>query len=1723
MPKAKPNTFQAGLNMDVDPRMQPPGTYRDANNIKIVGLEGNTFSVENYKGQTERIDTGLADGNIVGYCSFADKIVLIHVNGITASTSTTKIFMFTKNDDDTFSSETDSNGAATHLYSAALNMTETQPVKVVGSYENKSTRRIYWTDNINPVRSMNLELLVYDLESYPITINQLPVNNLELLPSVRPQSPYLSGVIGGSLRVGTYQYCAKYVTQDGAETAALPLSGLYHTTANTGSYKNFMGSPQGVDSAMGFTLKLDNVDSSFERVKLFAIFYEQLNGTQKVYLVSDRITDGSSSLTFTHSRNESDNEVSINEILEPKNTFDIAKDLAIKDNILFAVNTRKRDAFVSADEFNPTLERWNNTLMEKKPTRYLQNGAYVRANQDINNYRFLPSSFSVNYSKNLSSSVPTTSNVMYEPKTNGWTLGTAVEETFATGVDFTDINITSSANYINAGGNDSVKHYESSDKFKYHWRIKVDTTGDGNYNKFYNSNGVWQDTSTTHVINGAEVGEGFANYQNGTGYMTSWDNIGLTITNVPTGVRKLFIELDEVNIITSDNIALNLVTSHTYSWYGNDIVITADELSSEGGYSYTIIETVNPSETNQVSDTSRVLGAMSPGYNSGAGVRLSFKTIPKVSDEVKSNPSEAPYIQTNDSITSVDISNVDAKVFSSTASSSNKDPQMLTLKGYKRGEIYRLGVLFYDKKGNPINTLWMGDVQMPEHGDRNLQLEKGVIKSTKGGTPVDIITTVASPPKINGNVCAEDYRLDVVDGIAVPGHVVLPNFATNGVSNYNLTNNNARNFLYPITDTDSASQRTFKHYTMDLAIVCEFRFPQSVLDKISGFQVVRAERSMQDASVMQSGLFREGAQFIFNDEGTANSLKNEAEGNIGGTNEANRILVNEKLEDFRAKFGVSEHIFYDEIAESNHEEPTSFIFGSSYSQNYSDTSAVRNRFWGVPNIGVVYSPDSLFGVYPYKFSSTDRIKTVSTISLKDNIQFQSTEAYTFGNSTPYEHRFYGFKVVNEADGQHKYFGKTYTVDTQFSILAEETFSNGDSAIKAYNNNTSFGSYFFDIQNDQNQPNYNPTGSRDANELFVRSILLDQAEEVFEGDTTRVNKYNRNFINMTYGNVRSAGLTPEGSPDDDATTYTSYFESYLVDSTSTNYWKVKSVQKGNKGIFVSPAGMPRIPNLNRLILGDGNLLWPNSYRHKKNPYMLLVDIVKSSSERESMYGGVSNDSLFSTRYIKAGEFTKVVIPGHTPDTNFKVNVHGGDVFTSIFSHQLTMSHYHPDGSAAKFITFPVESRVNPDMRSGFHLQAGKAEAGFFPDVIPNKNDLMYNPVYSQEPNFKGYISVDESKKAIDLDQPVQVAYSKSKVSGELEDSYRQFPIVQFHDLDNDAGEINSIVNFRDNLYCLQDSGFAKLFINSRALVGGAEGILIGSANTIENHSYISKQYGSIHREGVLSTDNALYFIDAKNSKIHRFTDRLESISDKGVMKFMNDTISSTSTFKSKKPNTTYSRIQDSQQHFASEARGVSIGYDQKEKRVIFTFSDRTGSNINKISIAYNEYMNAFESKLSATPPLWIMHQGNLYCHGRILPTMGNGNIACNKVSEFNVNESAYGMNANAVVLQDIEIIVNDGAVKNKKFDTVEVIGDTDINGTVTLSSADFSTDKTAQQTTNFAIDLIHTIREGVLSFPLRGKTAAKRLVGTYAKIKLKNNNNTKFSIFAIVAKIRQSLK
>jgi len=49
-----------------------------------------------------------------------------------------------------------------------------------------------------------------------------------------------------------------------------------------------------------------------------------------------------------------------------------------------------------------------------------------------------------------------------------------------------------------------------------------------------------------------------------------------------------------------------------------------------------------------------------------------------------------------------------------------KQPERTSLlKGFQHEEIYRFGIQFFDKQGNPYFTKWIGDIKMPSYGDNN--------------------------------------------------------------------------------------------------------------------------------------------------------------------------------------------------------------------------------------------------------------------------------------------------------------------------------------------------------------------------------------------------------------------------------------------------------------------------------------------------------------------------------------------------------------------------------------------------------------------------------------------------------------------------------------------------------------------------------------------------------------------------------------------------------------------------------------------------------------------------------------------------------------------------------------------------------------------------------------------------------------------------------------------
>ena len=1699
MPEANPNTFSGGLNMDLDPRLQPKNTYRDANNIKVVNSEGSLMTVQPIGGTDVVIDLtaapfNLNTGNIVGYYSFSDRLILMHVNSSTPSSSNTRIYDFTLNDDGTFTSQLDSAGVQTHSYVGSINMSSDITVKIVGILENQTLRRIYWTDNFNPVRTITLNLDAYLADSYPLTSTQIADENLELLPDMQSRSPVVKKLTGGSLPTGVYQYTVQYVTTDGATSAFSPLSILYHTSSNEKS-----GSAEGEDSNQGFVINVIRPPDNFYSAKLYCLFYGAKDSGVQAMEIAESFVGSGSTLSYTHTTFESN--FDLNKILIPSNDFDLAKDIAIKDNILFAANTKKRDFFIDETEFDAELIRYKSNGEQSK-LRYISSGEYVRANQNSGGYRYLPGNYIMKYDRGGSSS-GSSSSVNEEFITQSpITVGTTYTwtDTSGNGLSVSDINIQF-YNQTIALENSSIHggNLSEDDNLIYNLTLEAQTDGSGNSTWWNGSSWVDQTAEISFNVNGALgiLYDTTARHPSGGIYIKAALYSNLIDLNIE-GANELTGEVHEINVtlnsITSSASNVSLVQQATIGgggWFITDI--TADGLT-QSTISFNYQETLASGNEVDVWKKVRRLGAQSAGFANNSGLRVTFEQKFKKSDNVKGQPSQSPYI---------DLSSLrpsfrhEAGFDSNTQTTSkqiNLDPSSIGLKSFKRGEIYRLGILFYDKKGNPLNVKYMGDLQIPEAHDRAVHNigSDGYYK----------------PPSAGSRHIQEDFRLDTVIGQAVPSYC---DYYESANVNLRLENDavtpsatNQKSLLfYPYYQEDEADDRNFSHWTSDIYLNIDVRLKASTLNKISGFKIVRAERTEKDVTRGFQGLFREGQRVHA-------SGRTDSEADLGKTNQSNRTELKEALDDVPSGSLCLNESIRDEVddnatTETNGNTPVSYIFGSQAHMNFRSVPNQGPVYSIRPNKGMLYSPESVFGTYAYDYQSTDRIIPISILKIKDLSSDNRSESYSLKNENSNNRRFYGVKNISSSPSRRAYIAKTYTIDTQFfRLLDYDAGLNDQDGYKYYtgHSSTTSGSYYTaDSNGDYTVANE----SRVFWQNSSHGLPLENALELDEGDTTTYTDTNGNtgtFHNKSYGRLK---FNSSKQYDLDIATYDD------TNNVNTTYTRVPSIQKGSRGIFIECTGRGLVPpNINRAIY-DNTLMNQTSVDYEKRPYLTLCEIKRDST---NIYGGVSDDALANTRYISSSDF----VTTQNTDGVYDVNA-TGDIFVTLYSQQVTMSHYHPDASAAKWYVFPVETRVNTDMRSGKTLINGDTIGGFIPDVLPNKNDLLYNNVYSQENNTEGFFYINE-KLRLDSSQTNKIAYSNTKISGEKTDSFRTFPLLQFYDVDNESGEINSIINFRDDLYALQDKGFAKLYINSRSLIGSENNILLGSANTIENHSYISKQYGTNHREGVVATDTALYFIDTANEKIHQFTNTLNTISDKGIIKFLADNLGkSGASYKSKLKSSSYARINQNELSL-NDNKGVSIGYDQLEKRVIFTLMN---AHNDKVSISYNEYLSAWESRLDFTPAMWILHKGVLFAHGRINPDSGEGNDFQRKIVSFD-NPSDYGNSQDVTKEQFIEVVINDDPISSKKFDALKIIGDVyDSSNVTTLTNIKASTDITAEQTNTFATDGNHSIREGIMKAALRGATATKRLVGSYAKVKITNNNSTKFSIFALIGKIRKSYK
>ena len=225
----------------------------------------------------------------------------------------------------------------TIVYNSLLNFTTRHPIQAVGRFETDCTQKLYWTDNYNPLRTIN----VADTNTFAI-----PLDIIDLVPTVDHSAVQITNVPqGGNLDTGVYQIIYRQKNVSGGETSfSIPSTLVNIVTADEdGNYEDYIGESSGSNSGKSISFTVNGLDTNYEIVEFVSIYYgTEFSEPVFVSFAQEPVpADGSISLTYSGGEGGSYN-LTFGEINALTSGFSHAKSIASKDNRLFAANVTNK-------------------------------------------------------------------------------------------------------------------------------------------------------------------------------------------------------------------------------------------------------------------------------------------------------------------------------------------------------------------------------------------------------------------------------------------------------------------------------------------------------------------------------------------------------------------------------------------------------------------------------------------------------------------------------------------------------------------------------------------------------------------------------------------------------------------------------------------------------------------------------------------------------------------------------------------------------------------------------------------------------------------------------------------------------------------------------------------------------------------------------------------------------------------------------------------------------------------------------------------------------------------------------------------------------------------------------------------------------------------------------------------------------------------------------------
>src|SRR3990167_748658 len=306
-------TFTKGMVLDVDKSQQLPGTYSYALNAVDVSDEGNEGNLMNEKGFTKYVDLQ-ENCYLLGHCNLDDSTVIVFTLTDTGNSRIGKV---------------DLNGVYSSVFiNNNLNFKVTNQIRAVFKTARNGDILVYFTDNINPVRVINID-------SPAGTVAELSLFSEYNIPR------FVKAEIGygrGKLLAGSYIYGFRYVDGSGNKSSFLALTNPVPVhNENIGQYIDGSVEAETINSLI---ITMSNIDTDYESIEVGVLFPDF---TAKI--IKD-ISITSSTVTFEHTGLEADAlDVSITEFAVPQVAWEYAKEINQASNRLLLGNIKSLSSY----------------------------------------------------------------------------------------------------------------------------------------------------------------------------------------------------------------------------------------------------------------------------------------------------------------------------------------------------------------------------------------------------------------------------------------------------------------------------------------------------------------------------------------------------------------------------------------------------------------------------------------------------------------------------------------------------------------------------------------------------------------------------------------------------------------------------------------------------------------------------------------------------------------------------------------------------------------------------------------------------------------------------------------------------------------------------------------------------------------------------------------------------------------------------------------------------------------------------------------------------------------------------------------------------------------------------------------------------------------------------------------------------------------------------------